>query len=193
MILGMFRFLIGFVLACLVAAAVKVGFVITPVELLASNEQQWISAGQLALLVATQTAVFAAPFALLAAIVGEWQAIRGASYYVVTGVAIAAAGFLALYSSESLGQPTIVNPYAIAAYFAAGIAGGFAYWLFAGRRAGRDRFVNSIEDRRQARASEPRPSSNVVPPKPVTAQRPVVPGTPSLPARSTTVPTTKPG
>ena len=34
------------------------------------------------------------------------------------------------------GQPSILNGYALAAYLAVGLAGGLAYWLVAGRRAG---------------------------------------------------------
>lgn len=136
MVSGILRVLFGFIVGCFAAGMVKVGFVITPEELLSANEQQWLAAAQLTLFAATQTAVFAAPFALIAATIGEWQSIRGWTYYVITGIAIAAAGFAALYSSENVGQPTIVNRYALLAYFSAGIVGGFVYWLFAGRGAG---------------------------------------------------------
>ena len=195
MIRATLRFLVGFVLACLVAAAVKVGFVVTPGELLSGDERQWWSAGQLVLLVATQNAVFAGPFAVLAAIISEWQGTRGWAFFVLVGVVIAAAGFAVLYSGESAGQPTIVNSYALGAYLCAGIAGGLVYWLFAGRHAGGGEIEDYYEDSPAGwgevaggRASRHR--SSVVPERPAIPEA-AEPGQPSLPARPASVPISK--
>lgn len=157
--LGLFRVLFGFVLACLVAASVKVAFVITPEELMSASDQQWLAAFQLVLLVATQTAVFSAPFALLAVVIGEWQGIRSWSYYVLVGVAIAAAGFAALYSGETAGQPTIINRYALFAYFSAGVSGGVIYWLFSGLKAGGRRVDDALGRNRNMHPVSPRGST----------------------------------
>src|SRR5690606_17813540 len=92
--------------------------------------------GTLALLAATHSAIFAAPFVLVACVLGEWQNIRSVVFYTLAGVVIGLAGFLAQYSAEAVGQPTIINNYALKAYLTAGFFAGLAYWLFAGRSAG---------------------------------------------------------
>src|SRR5690606_38127684 len=62
--------------------------------------------------------------------------LRSWLYYASVGVIIALGGFSAEYLNEVPGEPSILNNYALAAFLAAGILGGLAYWLFAGRRAG---------------------------------------------------------
>ena len=136
MIGSILRVLVGFVLACIAAALVKLGFSLTPAELVSDDVDKLTASGVLSLMIATHNAVFAAPFALVAAAIGEWQSIRSWIYYALAGIAIAIAGFIALYSGESGGQATIVNNYALAAFLAAGFVGGLVYWLVAGRRAG---------------------------------------------------------
>lgn len=135
MIVSIFRVLFGFVLACLAAGAVQLGFAL-PNEVMTDDVDKLLSAGELAALTATHSGVFAAPFALVAAAIGEWQSIRNWVYYALSGIAIAIAGFIALYSGESTGAATIVNNYALAAYLCAGLAGGLVYWLIAGRLSG---------------------------------------------------------
>lgn len=134
------RILFGFVVACIVAGLVTVLFVITPSELYALPEDKMMdqieSVGILSLVAGTQSAVFSAPFALVAALIGEWQRLRGWLYYGLVGMLISGAGFLAQSVSETTGQPTIVNTYALAAFLAAGLIGGLAYWLTAGKWAG---------------------------------------------------------
>lgn len=134
------RIFFGFLLACLVAGIVTVLFVDTPVELsqLAGIPlvEKFTELTVLALRVATHSAIFAAPFALIALLVAEWAHLRNWLYYAVVGMVIAALGFSLQYSSEIEGQPTIINNYAIMAYLTTGFLAGFAYWLFAGRRAG---------------------------------------------------------
>ena len=43
---------------------------------------------------------------------------------------------IALYSGETSGPNSIVNQYATIAYLAAGLVGGWVYWLLSGRYAG---------------------------------------------------------
>jgi hypothetical protein len=135
MIVTVIRILIGFAIACLAAAAVLVSFVMTT-DLVTDDLDKLGSVGMLVLLAATHTALFSAPFAVIGAVVGEWQAIRGWAYYGLAGLAIAIAGFIAQYSSEAAGQPTIVNSYALAAFLTSGVVGGLIYWLLSGRYAG---------------------------------------------------------
>jgi hypothetical protein len=72
--------------------------------------------------------------ALLLIIVGEVGRVRGAIYYVLGGgVALALVPFL-----SRLGQPTSVlelSPVVWQVLATAGFAGGFVYWLLAGRNA----------------------------------------------------------
>lgn len=134
------RVLFGFIVACLVAGVAIVAFVITPADIasLPSNvrSDRLTNAGMLSLLAATHSAIFAFPWALVAVIIGEWQKVRSWIYYALVGIAIALGGFAAEYMTEVGGEPTIVNDYAFRAFLTVGFFGGFAYWLFAGRRAG---------------------------------------------------------
>ena len=74
------RVLIGFAIACLAAGFVQVLFAVTPAELVVAGDDRIGEAATWGLLSATQIAVFAAPFALLAAIVSEWQGIRSFAF-----------------------------------------------------------------------------------------------------------------
>jgi hypothetical protein len=139
MFLRIIRVVFGFVLACLAAGLTMVLFVYTPVELanLPSDEasQRASEAGLLSLAAATHSAIFAAPFALIAAAIGEWRGIGSWMYYVLVGVLIAGIGFLAQYSSEAVGEASIVNTYALTAFLVTGFVAGAVYWLFSGRYA----------------------------------------------------------
>jgi len=87
MIVSMLRVIVGFVVACLVAGLAIVLFVYTPLELVTEHGGDRASeAGLLALAAATHTAVFAAPFALIAAAFAEWQRIGSWLYYALVGV-----------------------------------------------------------------------------------------------------------
>ncbi len=136
----LFRVLVGFALACLAAGVAVVAYVITPMELanLAGDafDNRLLDAGALALRAATHAAIFAAPFALILAAISEWQALRSPVFYILGGIAIAGAGFLAQYSSEGAGQHTVLNDYAIRAFLTAGLLSGLVYWMFSGRLAG---------------------------------------------------------
>ncbi|MEQ1715636.1 MAG: hypothetical protein ABL907_06580 [Hyphomicrobium sp.] len=134
------RVLTGFVLACLTAAAIQVLYVSTPAELAAVPAGDFpAEASQslnLALLAATQFAIFSLAFALIAAGIAEWLGLRGLGYWLAAGVGIALLGFIAQFSSEVPGQPSILNDYALQSYLTAGFFGGLVYWMFAGRRSG---------------------------------------------------------
>jgi hypothetical protein len=115
-------------------------FVYTPVELAGlaadAHGSRLAEAALLALAVATQTAVFSAPFALCGAGVGEWRAIHSAPYYMLVGLLIAALGFFTQYRNEAGGELSILNTYALSAFALTGLVAGFVYWLSAGRLAG---------------------------------------------------------
>jgi hypothetical protein len=134
------RVLFGFVVACLVAGAVTVAFVVTPADIAGlpaeAQSERLANAGVLALLAATHSAIFAFPFAILANGVGEMWRIRSWLYYAVVGLLLGAGGFVAYYANEVVGQPSIFNSYALTSFLTTGTLAGLAYWLVAGRRAG---------------------------------------------------------
>ncbi len=136
----LFRILLGFIVACLVAGVATVAFVITPGDIAAlpvdARPERLGSAGLLSLLAATHSAIFAFPFALIAIGIAEWFAIRSWIYYTLVGILIAIGGFCAVSYFEVEGQPTIINDYALRAFLTVGVFGGLAYWLVAGRRSG---------------------------------------------------------
>lgn len=140
MIAATVRILLGYALACLACAVTQVLFVITPSDLYAlDGAARWERigfAGLIALSAATQAAVFAAPFAALAVLFAHLQGLRGWAFYVFAGLAIALAGFSAIYAGEAAGQFTIANSYAVAAFAFSGIIAGYVYWIVAGHRAG---------------------------------------------------------
>jgi hypothetical protein len=125
----------GFALACLAAGLTVVLFVYTPLELVDLQSERLSEVGLLSLAAATHSAVFAAPFALIGAGFGEWQRIGSWMYYVLIAIAIAAVGFLAQFWTETQGEASIVNNYAVTAFLLTGFVAGFVYWLFAGRFA----------------------------------------------------------
>ena len=136
MIGGILRVLFGFVLACLAAGLTIVLFVYTPVELAMDAGDRVSEAGLLTLAAATHTALFAAPFALIGAAIGEWQNIRSLVYYAFVGALIAVVGFFVQYSSESGGAGSILNSYALSAFVVTGLIAGVVYWIVSGRFAG---------------------------------------------------------
>lgn len=135
MIMSVVRVLVGFALACIAGALIQLGFA-TPNDVLTDDPDRLSWSFEQVLLAATHSAVFSAPFALVAAAIGEWQSIRSWVYYALAGIAIAIAGFIALYSGETTGPNSIVNQYATIAYLCSGLVGGWVYWLVSGRNAG---------------------------------------------------------
>jgi len=166
MIGSILRVIIGFVFACLAAGFCMVLFVYTPLELATELAGERASeAALLALAAGTHSAVFAAPFALIGAGFAEWQRIGSWLYYVLVGIAIACVGFLAQFWTESTGEASIVNSYAVTAFIVTGFVAGIVYWLFSGRyAAGPNR-------------QRPSPSEVIAPPK--AASPPDRPGEPS--------------
>lgn len=129
MLIALIRFVFGFTAAMLVAGVVQVLFV-AGADLLRGGAGSPSSLGLLMLLAATQSAVFAAPFAILAAIFSPSRRAPAAAYFVAVGLLIAFAGFLAQYAGET-GAETIFNRYALAAYLVSGFAAGLTYWYTA--------------------------------------------------------------
>ena len=133
------RVLIGLTVACLTAAAIKVGHVITPPELAVLTgdalAQRLMRFGELTLLTATHQSLFIVPLALIAMLVTEVNRLRGWFTYALLGVAIAMAGFCVQVVGEG-DLRTIVNDYAVRAYIIEGLFAGLAYWFVAGRYAG---------------------------------------------------------
>lgn len=138
--LTLLRVLFGFAVACLVAGAATVAFVVSPAEIAnlpaEAQPERLGNAGILALLAATHSAIFALPFALLVAAVAELRRIRSWLYYALAGAVISLGGLAAVYLNEVTGQPSILNDYALIAFVTVGLLAGLTYWLFAGRCAG---------------------------------------------------------
>ena len=148
MLAKLLRILIGFAAACLAAGLAMVLFVFTPSEMAGLPPDvagdRLGKTFELAGAVAVQAALFSAPFALVAAAMGEAMRNRDWTYYVIAGLIIAGLGFFAQHSTEQTGQPSIVNNYALTAFLTSGFVAGMVYWLFSGRSAGgRSRAANT--------------------------------------------------
>lgn len=137
MIRSTVRILTGLIAAYVAAGLVQALFVVTPWEMAgaATPAERLETASYFAGVAATQSAVFATPFAVLAVLFAEWQGIRSWVFYALAGLAIALAGFAAQYSSEG-GGATIMNDYAFRAFLTTGFVAGFVYWMIAGRSGG---------------------------------------------------------
>ncbi len=131
------RALVAFAFACLIAGLVIVLFVNTPAELmtlpLAQRLQSLESTGILILAAATHSAIFAAPFALIAILLGAILKNSSIFFYSLAGLAISLFGFAALHLGTTTQATTILNLYAGSAYALSGLVGGYVYWLLAGR------------------------------------------------------------
>jgi len=163
---GLLRVIVGFILACLAAGAVKVLFAVTPAELIDAGTEYWQQGGVWALYTGTMIAIFALPFAALSAIFSEWQGIRSFAYHGFIGIAIAVAGFALIVTGESPDAPSIINSYAMAAFLTTGLASGFIYWLFAGRFAYRPQVDDAaVATAKPASPQPPPPPPKSMPPK----------------------------
>src|SRR5262245_16871560 len=132
------RIVFGFVLACLAAGLTTVLFVYAPFEPSDIGTERLSEIGILSLVAATQSALFAAPFALIGVVFGEWQRIGSWTYYVLVTVAVAAVGFLTQFWTGAGGfQETVGNRYAVTAFLVTGFVAGLIYWLVSGRFARR--------------------------------------------------------
>jgi hypothetical protein len=123
----------GIALALLAGSSVLVLFVYSPMELLEADGGRASEAGLLALEATRHGAVLAAPLALIAAVAGVWRRWAGPTYYVVSGMGIAAIGYATEQAREAATEA--VEAYALAAFLTAGFAAGLVYWLVAGRLA----------------------------------------------------------
>jgi hypothetical protein len=144
--------LIGIALALLAGAGVLVLFVYSPRELLEGDGSRATEAGLLALEAARHGAVLAAPLALIAAMVGVWRRWTGPTYYVISGMGIAAIGYATEHAREAAAA---LEAYALTAFLTAGFAAGLVYWLVAGRLA------NARQ--RQGRGAEAQPPKRPAP------------------------------
>jgi hypothetical protein len=133
---ALFRVLFGFVLACLAAGVTIVMFAVGTDDVASGDPDRLSKILELVALTATHSAVFAAPFALLTAVISEWQSFRSVFFHALAGLGIATSGFTVQFFSETPGSATVANQYPILAYAVTGIMAGLVYWLFAGRRAG---------------------------------------------------------
>lgn len=131
--------LVGYALACLAAGVAQAWAILRDAEVsaLTNDVVSGLSgdAGLLAVGSALHIAQFAAPFALVAFGISEWRGIRSLAYYIAVAIIIAALGLAALIVSET-GSGTLFNERAVFAFLAAGVLGGYVYWLVTGRRAG---------------------------------------------------------
>jgi hypothetical protein len=176
------RVLFGFVMACLAAGFTKVLFAVGTQDLLSGNPDSISSILVLTAQFATVFAIFSALFAFLAAVISEWQALRGFFFHTSVGLAIAASGFGAQYFGEAPNGPSIFNNYGIGAFVATGLVGGMVYWLFAGRHAG---YVDDIYDMVPPTVTKTSPTG---PPTDSRPRTPPAPPPPQRPAAQTAVP-----
>jgi hypothetical protein len=131
------RCLGGFVMACLAWAVVQTAFIITPGELATGDAERFAAAGGLLLLGFVHALVLAAPFVLAGALVSEQRAIRSLAAYVGAAAGFAALIFVIRAFSAGTGQVPFVARYVFLATVLAGCAAGAAYWVAAGRHAGK--------------------------------------------------------
>jgi hypothetical protein len=144
------RVIAGFMLACLAAGLVTMLHIFRPGEILADPTGALV----IALVTATQSAIFGFAFALIIAGVGEWLPVRSISYYLLSGIAIGLLGFMAQYWSEVAGQVTVLNNFAVKTFVTTGFFAGFVYWLVAGQFAGRPDGVDEAAETEAASKAE---------------------------------------
>ena len=164
-----FRILLGYLVACFAAGLTTVLFAWTPADL--ANMQGDLANDKLALAlpVATQIALFSAPFALAAIAYGEWRRWRDWAFYSAAGMAIALFGYLAQYQSEGPSPAWSIasSNYPLIAFLTSGFVGGLVYWIFSGRLAAMhsakpvagnsNRTVNTVDTRKPTQPARPKP------------------------------------
>jgi hypothetical protein len=128
------RIVSGYAVACLAAGATLTAFVVEPGVYTQAPETA-AAGGLLIAMAATQTAIFALPFAAIGVPLSEWFRWRGWLTYVLLGTGISMTAYGVAIVGEA-GRATLWNDYAFKAFLAAGVTGGLSYWLVAGRNAG---------------------------------------------------------
>lgn len=159
MFAGLFRIVLGIVIACLVAGAVQVAFAYSPTALAAAGWEAWEFAGWRTLQAATASALIATPFLLVGGSFSELFGIRSFAFHVLVGILIGVSGFAILYSGQLPDQRTLANSYALAAFLTTGFMGGIAYWLAAGRFAGGRRYAANADQAQRAAITQDAPES----------------------------------
>ncbi len=82
-------------------------------------------------------AAYALPGALAAIALSEARRVRGLIYFLFVGVVIAALGFIALTGFSSPSRAAFQSMPAFVSFMLMGLAAGTAYWMTAGKHAGR--------------------------------------------------------
>lgn len=129
----------GYLLASIACGVVQVSFVLPPLELITADTDRQIAAGIWMLLASLHSAIFGAPFALVALLVAEWKRLVNPIFYIAAGFSIAVLGFLTQISGYGFEQPLSVILYVLAAFLTGGMSAGLVYWLVSGRHAGKSR------------------------------------------------------
>ena len=141
MLLRAVRILTGFALASFAAAATLVLFIYAPSDWASPGADltgaRLSEAGYFALIITPWVALSAALPALAGVALAEARHIAGSTFYVLAGIATAAAGFLVQHWSEPPGGLGIFQAYALIAFLAAGLIGGLVYWASSGRYVAR--------------------------------------------------------
>ncbi len=129
MLVALIRILFGFVAATLVAGLVQVLFV-AGADIGGLSSGRLESLGLLVLLAATLSAVFAAPFALLAAGFAAWQQVRSPLFFIGAGLAIGLAGFFTQYVGRQDLKPFSTST-RLRLTSARAFSAGLVYWFIA--------------------------------------------------------------
>ena len=150
------RALLGFASAAIAGGLTLVLFVMTPRELVSLPSgalvEGFAHAGLLALTATASIALFGAPFALLAATLGEARRFKGIAYYAMMGLLAGLSGFATRYLDEPGSEPGPASTYALGAFAATGLVAGLVSWLMAGR------FAGSADARAARTAAAPNPA-----------------------------------
>jgi hypothetical protein len=141
MFLRVLYILAGFALASFTAAVTLVLFVYAPSDLASLrtdlNGARLLEAAYFAVIITLWIIVAGAVPALAGILYGEVRKIAGWTFYALVGLGTALLGFFLQHASESRGEPSIFQAYALFAFLVAGLLGGLVYWVSSGRYAAR--------------------------------------------------------
>jgi hypothetical protein len=129
--------ILAYILACIAASVVLTIGTLTPEwDDLTSLGMPSVAVWSVAVVGAAMIAMIAMLPALLVIALAEGFAWRSSLVYAALGGVLALSFSFGLDFAGSLGEPSSYLPREREVLAAAGIAGGFVYWLFAGRKAG---------------------------------------------------------